>query len=49
MNSGQNPILKKTDVSFSEQKIDQTLAFYKNMHTELKVRRNIHTERYKRK
>lgn len=49
MNSGQNPLLKKKDITFSEERIDQTLAFYKTMVTDLKVRRNIHNERYKSK
>jgi len=48
MNTGQNPILKKTDISFSEQRVDTTLHFFKNMYTELKLRRNVHVERYKR-
>jgi hypothetical protein len=48
MNSGQNPLLSKSDISFSEKRIEETYAFFKQMHTELRVRRNIHNERFKR-
>jgi len=49
MNSSQNPILKRQDISFSEQRIERTLNFYKQVSTELRLRRNIHNERYKSK
>ena len=48
MSCGQNDLVQKADMTFSEQRIDHTMHFYKQMHTELKLRRNLHNERYKR-
>jgi len=48
MHTDQNAMLKKHDISFSEQQLELTYSFYKQLHTELQVRRNIHNERYKR-
>jgi hypothetical protein len=48
MNSGQNPILKKEDLSFTDQKLENLQNFIKRFNLEFKMNRNIHQERYKR-
>lgn len=48
MNTAQNPILKKEDLSFSDQKLDSLTHFFSRFNLEFKMNRNIHTERYRR-
>ena len=48
MNPGQNEILKKTDLSHTEEKLDQLISFLKNFGTEDKFKRNVHRRRYKK-
>jgi len=45
MNSGQNPILKKEDLSFADQKLDSLVEFIKKFNVEFKFTRSIHRER----
>lgn len=47
MNTGQNPILKKDDLSSTDQKLDSLVSFLKRFNLEFKLNRNIHQERYK--
>lgn len=49
MNTGQNIILKKDDLTVTEQKLDNLMAFIKRFNVEFKFNRNIHQERYKSK
>lgn len=49
MNTSQNPILKKQDLSISEQKLDNLIGFIKRFNLEFKLSRNVHQERYKSK
>jgi hypothetical protein len=49
MNSGQNAILKKDDLSFADKKLDNLINFIKRFNLEFKLNRNIHQERYKSK
>lgn len=49
MNTGQNIILKKDDLTLTEQKLDNLMAFIKRFNVEFKFNRNIHQERYKSK
>ena len=46
-NTGQNPILQKEHLDFSEQKLDNLLNFIKRFNLEFKMNKNIHQERYK--
>jgi len=46
MNTNQNPILKKADLSFTEEKLDNLLHFMKKFNLEFKFNRQIHRERY---
>jgi len=46
MNSGQNPLLKKKDLSFTETSLENTYSFYKKLYTEMKMRRSDHIARY---
>lgn len=48
MNTGQNVILKKEDLSHTEKNLDQLISFLKNYGTEDKLKRNIHRERYQK-
>lgn len=48
MNTGQNNILKKDDLSFTEKKLDNLLHFIKKFNLEFKFNRNSHRERYKK-
>ena len=48
MNTAQNPILKKEDLSLSEQKLDSLNNFINRFNLEFKMNRNIHTDRYRR-
>ena len=48
MNPGQNEILKKNDLSHTEEKLDQLISFLKNFGTEDKFKRNVHRRRYKK-
>jgi len=48
MNTGQNPILKKADLSFADQKLDNLISFIQKFKLEFKFNRNIHVERYKK-
>lgn len=46
MNTGQNPILKKDDLSFTDKKLDSLFTFIKRFNLESKLNRNLHRERY---
>jgi hypothetical protein len=47
MNTGQNPILKKEDLSFAEQRLINIHSFVKRLDTETKMKSNVNHERYK--
>lgn len=47
MKNGQNSILKKEDLSISNQKLDNLLNFIQRFDLEFKFNRNIHNDRYK--
>lgn len=47
MSTGQNVILKPQHLNYSEQKLENILSFMNKFNLELKMNRNIHTERYK--
>ena len=49
MNTGQNPMLKKQDLSFVEQKLQNLFQFVKKFQLEFKVTRNNQVERSKSK
>ncbi len=49
MNTGQNPILKKEDLSIADEKLQSILKFMKSYSMSLKMRRNLHTSRFKSK
>lgn len=46
MNSGQNPILKKDDLTFMDTKVNTVLDFVKKYELEFKLKRNIMHQRY---
>ncbi len=48
MNTGQNPMLKKDDLSISDQRLDGIMKFIDNYKTEFKFSRKIHYERYRK-
>lgn len=48
MNTGQNEILKKKDLSHTEEKLDQLISFLKNFGTESRVTRSTHRRRAKK-
>ena len=48
MNTGQNTVLKKEDLSFSEQKLDNLLSFINKLNLEMKMSRGISSERYRK-
>jgi len=48
MNTGQNNVLKKADLSFSEQKLDNLLSFINKLNLEMKISRGISSERYRK-
>jgi hypothetical protein len=47
MRNGQNSILKKEDLSISNEKLDNLLNFIQRFDLEFKFSRNIHNDRYK--
>ncbi len=49
MNTGQNKILTKTDLTPTEKKLGSVLDFIKKFNLEFKMNRNVHVERYKSK
>ena len=49
MNTGQNIVLKKDDLTVTEEKLDKLSSFVKRFNLEFKLSANIHKERYKRK
>jgi hypothetical protein len=49
MRNGQNSIIKKDDLSISNQKLDHLLDFMKKFDLEFKFNRNMHDNRYKSK
>jgi hypothetical protein len=48
MNTGQNPILKKDDLSFSDTKLDSLLSYIHKFNLEYKFSHNLHYERYRK-
>lgn len=48
MNTGQNPILKKGDLSIADTKLDSLLRFIKHFNVEFKFSRAVHSERFNR-
>ena len=48
MSTGQNIMLKKDDLTLTEQKLETLSAFIKRFNVEFKFNRNIHQERYKK-
>ena len=49
MNTGQSVILKKDDLTKTEENLDSLISKIKRFNTEFKMNRNIHQERYKSK
>jgi hypothetical protein len=49
MNTGQNPILKKEDLSLSQQKAESLVEFMEQYSVSYKMKHNAHHERYKSK
>jgi hypothetical protein len=49
MNTGQNPILKKEDLSGTDEKVQSILKFLKSYSVSLKMRRDSHHQRTKSK
>ena len=49
MNTGQSVILKKDDLTKTEENLDSLMSKIKRFNTEFKMNRNIHQERYKSK
>lgn len=49
MSTGQNAILKKEDLTFSDLKLESLFSFLRKFDVEYKMSRNSHTERYKSK
>lgn len=47
MKNGQNSILKKEDLSISNQKLDNLLNFVQRFDLEFKFNRNMHNDRYR--
>lgn len=47
MNTGQNPILKKEDLTLAEEKVQKLNDFMKKYSLQLKMRHNVHSDRYK--
>lgn len=48
MNTGQNVVLKKEDLSFSEQKLENLMGFIKKMNLEMKMTRGVNSDRYRK-
>ncbi len=48
MNTGQDIVLKKEDLSFSEQKLDNLIAFTNKLKLGMKMTRGVNSDRYKR-
>lgn len=49
MSTGQNIILKKEDITLTEQKLETLHSFIKKFDIEFKINRNLHQEKYKSK
>lgn len=48
MNTGQNLVLKKEDLSFSEQKLDNLLVFTNKLNLGMKMSRGLNSDRYRK-